>query len=87
MSFFSDNTKSDIKKLDEDSWEAQYAAYCAEQEERLAKEEAAEEASNGGAVAGEFEESWEMQYALYCAEKEARLAQEDARQREALQID
>ena len=87
MSFFSDITKRNIKEPDKDSWEAQYAAYCAEQEERLAREEATEEAPNNVAAPAEEEESWEMQYALYCAEKEARLAQKDARQREALQND
>ena len=79
-------TKDEQQKPDEYSWEAEYAAYCEEQEQRLEQQESTGEASDAEGVAQKLdEESWELQYAQYCAEKEARLAEEDARHREVQQ--
>ena len=78
--------KDENQKSDEYSWEAEYAAYCEEQEQQLEQKESTGEASDREDVAQKLEEeSWELQYAQYCAEKEARLAEDDAKQREARQ--
>jgi len=66
--------QASIQNENNDDWEAQYAAYCLEKENKLSAKDAEDDSSRKQLITKDGED-WAVQYHNYCVEKEAKLTE------------